>query len=435
LERVVNDLPSGAIESSAEMRAARIESAFALLAEMTHDFAAGRDFRAILHRGLGLIVAHLKAEVGSFWLVEGDELVCQASVGPNPIEGLRLPRSAGVIGRAVAERRCQQVLDVSQDQNFSGEADSLSGFETRSLLCTPLEFNGEVLGAIEVINKRGGSGCFDEQDAHPLRVLASSAALALANARLATLQVESERVRRDLELAGEIQRSLLPEPPGSDCHVHGINLPHRVVSGDFYDIVARRVGQIAFCLGDVSGKGMNAALLMSKTASLFHFLAKQGQGPAAILRVVNDEIHETVTRGMFVTLVVGLFDPESGRVRVVNAGHEPPLWRTGAGAYHEIEADTPPVGVLETEVSMAGLEERSLDLEGGHLYVFSDGMTEARSVDGEQLGSAGLRTLIDAFADLHLTKRLESMMERVAQLETRDDMTLLALEDRRALES
>lgn len=427
---VLNDPPSGAIEASPEVRAARIESAFALLAEMTQDFAADRDFRATLQRGLGLIVAHLKAEVGSFWLVEGDELVCQASVGPKSIAGLRLPRTAGVIGRAVVERRCQQVLDVGDDDDFSGEADSLSGFETRSLLCTPLEFGGEVLGAIEVVNKRGGSGCFNEQDAHPLRVLASSAALALANARLATLQVESERVRRDLELAGEIQRSLLPEPPGSDCHVHGINVPHRSVSGDFYDIVARRDGKIVFCLGDVSGKGMNAALLMSKTASLFHFLAKQGEGPADILRALNDEIHETVTRGMFVTMVVGLFDPESGRVRVVNAGHEPLLWRTGVAAYREIGADTPPIGVLETELSMVGLEERILDLSGGQLYVFSDGMTEARSSSGEALGPEGLRTLIDTFADRPLTERLESMMEHVGQLETRDDMTLLALEDR-----
>ena len=182
------------------------------------------------------------------------------------------------------------MLDVAKDPHFSQTMDAQSGFVTRSILCAPMRLSDRAIGAIEVINRRGGDGRFAESDAHLLQVLASSAALAIANARMAESLVEHERVRRELELAAEIQRTLLPSPRPDPFPVCGVNIPARTVSGDFYDIVPLEGSRIAFCLGDVAGKGMNAALLMAKTASLYRCLAKTTESPGALLAALDREI-------------------------------------------------------------------------------------------------------------------------------------------------
>ena len=131
-----------------------------------------------------------------------------------------------------------------------------------------------MLGALEVINKRKGDGLFDEADKRFLQVLAGLVSLAVHNAQMTGALVEQERMRRELDLAREIQRNLLPEQPAADFPVHGLNLSALEVSGDFYDFFTLADGRIAWGLGDVSGKGMNAAMLMAKTSSLFRCLGK-----------------------------------------------------------------------------------------------------------------------------------------------------------------
>ncbi|NJN54268.1 MAG: SpoIIE family protein phosphatase, partial [Anaerolineae bacterium] len=124
-----------------------------------------------------------------------------------------------------------------------------------------------VARAIEIINKTSGDGLFSRNDLMLLETLTRAAGLAVHNIRLAERIVERERERHELELAAEIQRDLLPPGAAREFPVHGINIPARAVSGDFYDIILLADGRIWFSVGDVSGKGMNAALLMAKTSS------------------------------------------------------------------------------------------------------------------------------------------------------------------------
>jgi sigma-B regulation protein RsbU (phosphoserine phosphatase) len=257
-------------------------------------------------------------------------------------------------------------------------------------------------------------------------VLASSAALAIANARMAVAAVEHERVHRELELAAEIQRNLLPAPRPRPFPIHGVNVPARTVSGDFFDILPLESGRIAFCLGDVSGKGMNAALLMAKTASLYRCLAKTLESPGEVLQMVNDEICETATRGMFVTMAAGVYNPENGRVIVANAGHEPLLCHNTDGSFESFSAEAPPLGI----VAGSDFPEVDIALDGGGLYSFSDGLTEAYTDAGEQLGSDGFKELIVKFSHLPVEERVDSVIAEVGQLELRDDLTLLAVSDR-----
>jgi sigma-B regulation protein RsbU (phosphoserine phosphatase) len=404
-----------------------LEGAFALLAEMTQQFADAMDLEKTLARGLESIAAAVGAEAGSLWLIEneGREIVCQASVGPNPINGLRLPVSEGIVGKSVRENACQTVFDVSQDAHFSQKMDQESGFVTRSILCAPMRFSDQVIGAVELINKSDAVGHFTEADAHLLQVLASSAGLAVSNARLAAAQVENERVRRELELAAEIQRGLLPVRGDADFPIHGVNLPARTVSGDFFDILPVAGGRLAFCLGDVSGKGMNAALLMAKTASLYRCLARDTESPGALLARLNDEVCETATRGMFVTMAAGLYEPETGIVRLSNAGHEPALFHATDGSFADVPADAPPLGILPG----TDFPENDLDLTGGALYLCSDGLTEATQADGSQLGREGVQELVARFAGKPLAERIDAIARVAGELTLRDDLTLLGVSD------
>ena len=405
-----------------------IAGAFALLAKMTQDFAVSMDIEITLERALAMIAEHLDAEAGSLWLVEsgGNEIACHACVGTHPITGLRLPISEGIVGRSVRENLCQRVFDVAKDPHFSQTIDAKSGFVTRSILCAPMRLADRAIGSIEVINRRGGDGRFAESDAHLLQVLASSAALAIANARMAKSLVENERVRRELELAAEIQRTLLPLPRPDPFPVCGVNIAARMVSGDFYDILPLAGSRIAFCLGDVAGKGMNAALLMAKTASLYRFLAKTIASPGALLAMLDQEICETATRGIFVTMLAGLYDPASGEVTLANAGHEPALLHGLDGEFLSLPASAPPLGIE------AGGEfpEIRVSMKGGTLYVCSDGLTEAaRTGTREQLGSEGLKQMIRRFAAKPLSARIAAITSDVGRLELRDDLTLLAVSD------
>jgi len=421
-------MPDSATRSGSQ---ASLEAHLELIAEMAEDFADSLDVDVTLARALERITRHLDAEAGSIFLLEPDDeqLVCRASTGPVDLAGLRLRRDEGVVGRAVRRNACELVRDVRKDPNFEASVDRETGFTTRSILCASLSVRDRSLGAIELINKRGGEGLFDDRDRGVLRTLAAAAGLAIQNARLAASLVEQERVRRELELAAEIQRSLLPARRPPPFPVFGTNSPARAVSGDFYEFLELPDGRIGFSIGDVSGKGINAALLMAKTASLYRCLAKSGAGPGALLGRINDEICDTATRGMFVTMVVGDYEPASRRVRLANAGHEPALVHRGNGSFVSVPAEAPPVGIGRDLVPGGVFPETELVLDDAALYLFTDGLTEA-VVDGSPLGAEGVRELIAKSEALAPDARVDALVAPLAGKSQHDDLTVVLLEPR-----
>ena len=407
-----------------------------LLSEMSRDFAASMDIVETLRKALARITSYLDAEAGSLFLLENDdtELVCVACDGPVDITGLRIPAKQGIVGSCIRDNICQMVRDVAENPDFAAEIDAQTGFTTRSILCSPMSVKEQRIGAIEVLNKKCGKrwwlteephGLFEENDRHVLQALSSSAALAILNARMAEELVEQEKLRRELELAAEIQRGLLPERQPSPFPVCGVNFPARGVSGDFYNFFPLEDGRIGFAIGDVSGKGMNAALLMAKTSSLYRSLGRETTNPGHLLAKVNEEICETATKGMFVTMVGGVYDCKKDRLVLANAGHEPPLYRDRNGTFRNFEADAPPLGIAPgTEFS-----EIELPLEGGALYIFTDGVTESHVGDEDMLGVDGLKAMIGELSGLSMPQRLDTIAGRLSgKGDLFDDLTLLAVE-------
>ncbi len=405
-----------------------LDQQLALLAEITQSFASSLHIEDTLQIAMERFMDYLDAEAVSIFLLENSnrELVCHACAGPVDVSGLRLDSSQGIAGHCVATMQSEIVRDVLKDPHFASSVDAGTGFETRSILCAPLIVNDVCIGVLELLNKKGGDGLFDDRDKHLLTALASSAALSINNARMATALVEQERVQKELELAREIQERLLPSNQEDGFPVSGMNVPAREVSGDFFDFFALDDGRIYFNLADVSGKGINAALLMAKTSSLLRCLAKTHPDPGELLNLVNNEVCETASHGMFVTIVSGFIEPQAGVIRLSNAGHQPPLYHHPDGEFEEIPAEMPPLGIL------ADLEYPvvTLKLDGGRLYLFTDGVTESLIDEQQMLDVSGLIGLIQDMSALTSRQCLENIIAEIRRpgLRQLDDITLVVIE-------
>jgi len=405
-----------------------LEEQLALLANITGDFASSLDIDETLNTALHRFLLHMSAEAASVFLLESDgtELVCHKCAGPVEISGLRLDASQGVVGKCVRNNACQMIRDVREEPDFSRSVDADTGFVTRSILCVPLVVKGQSIGAIELINKLGGDGLFNEQDRDLVTALAGAASLAIHNARMAKALVEQERIRRELELAREIQRKLLPPPGGPEFPVCGINIPALEVSGDFYDFLELPDGRIYFNVADVSGKGMNAALLMAKTSSLLRCLVKTCDDVGELMSRVNDELCETATHGMFVTIVSGFIEPEGDVLTISNAGHQAPLFHHPDGHFEEVAGGGPPLGIIaRTEFPVV-----SMKLAGGSLYLFTDGVTESSVTPGKHLDVGGLQRLIEDATNFRGFQRLERIIAELCGpgRVQHDDITMMLIE-------
>lgn len=401
-----------------------------LLTTVLQEFSQTLDIDTTLQHVTSLVKQHLDAEGVSLFLLENHEreLVCRVCASSHDITGFRLGADEGIIGRALRENSTQLVRDVHQDPDFYAAVDADSGVVTHSILCAPLILKDERIGALEAINKKSDNGLFDEHDRNLLSILANTAALAIHNSRMAEELVFQERTRRELELAREIQAALLPGHD-EDYPVYGINIPARVVSGDFYDHFRLDDGRICFGIGDVSGKGINAALLMAKTTSIFRCLGKRVSSPAALLALINNELQANATHGMFVTMVAGIYDPQQHSLILVNAGHQRPLLRTPDGDVIAQELASPPLGILpDVEYT-----EYSLQLNGGDLYIFTDGLTECWYEWEQELGDAGVIDMIERFSDIAAADRLPAIVQRVTRWKREhtgylfDDVTMLLI--------
>ncbi len=233
-------------------------------------------------------------------------------------------------------------------------------------------------------------------------------------------------LEQELQLAREIQGSLLPAHPGGDFPIFGVNVPARELSGDFYDFFTLDDGRICFNIADVSGKGVTAALLMAKTSSLFRCLGKRIHNPGTLLKILNEEICETAIRGMFVSMVAGVYDPRSRRVRLANAGGPPALLMDARGAAELVPADAVPLGVVpEAEFPL-----RELDLRDRCLYLVTDGVTEGLAERNGPVEMDRLVALLRDWAGRPPVERLNAVVGalRANENRRRDDLTLLAIE-------
>jgi len=243
---------------------------------------------------------------------------------------------------------------------------------------------------------RHGVGPFGVSDRRTLSLFANQAAIALENARLHRQALEKERLEREMELAAEIQRQILPvgAPDLPGWELIGWNRPARQVGGDYFDL-RRREGLLTLTVGDVTGKGIAAALLVSTLHSALHLLLDRlDVGPELVTRL-NSHVHDSSASNKFITLIVAELDAASGELAYVNAGHNPGLViRRGAKEAIELQASGLPLGLMPG----GSYRRATIPLEAGDLVcLYSDGITECAAPDDEEFG---MQRLIDCLVEM-----------------------------------
>jgi sigma-B regulation protein RsbU (phosphoserine phosphatase) len=265
----------------------------------------------------------------------------------------------------------------------------------RHLLAVPIEVEGERRGVLVVADKesRFGVGPFPDEDRRALALFANQAALALEQARLHQEALEKERLEREMELAAQIQRGILPRtlPLLAGYELLGWTRPARHVGGDYWDVMPLPDGRAALLVSDVSGKGVSAALLVSTIHSALRLLLGRGETSEGLLHAVNVHLVEFSAANKFATLLLAVLDGSSGEVAYVNAGHNPGLLLHRDGTTDTLDAGAVPLGLLPGAL----FSEKATAMQRGDLLcLYSDGVTEAASRSGEEYGQSRLEALL-----------------------------------------
>jgi serine phosphatase RsbU (regulator of sigma subunit) len=333
--------------------------------------------------------------------------------------------SRNVLEEVVMRGKSVLTSDAQQDPRFASGTVVLQG--VRSVLSVPLGVEEKVFGIIYA-DSPIAEGRFTEDHLKVLTTLASVAAIRVENARLVEARVDQQRLERELELASEIQQRFQPTAPPivPGYELQGISFPCYEIGGDYYDFIQRDDGRLVVALGDVSGKGTAAALLMSSLHAAIHAQASSHDSLVDMISAVNGYLADNIPANRFVTLFCAELDPDSGALSFLNAGHNPPLIIHSAGTVEQLASGGLPLGIKAD----ADYREGRTQLQHGDvLVIYSDGVTEATSPTGEEFGPTRLYEVVSRNIDASaagIRDRIESALTKFAQgTRAADDITLV----------
>ncbi len=349
-----------------------------------------------------------------------------------PDGALELARACGVpvhAGRTgMASRAHETGRTLYRDADGRIQEDPVEALE----VAVPLAIGSKRLGAIH-LGPRAGGAPYGDETVTTVETLAQHAAMAIENAQLYQAVAERERVQQEMKWARDIQQTLLPrimpEVPGYE--VFGVSVPALDVGGDYFDIVP--CGPSWNCIiGDVSGKGVPAALIMSIVRSLIHTYAEVSAGPEEIVRRVNRKLTPDLESEMFVTLAAFCFDPAGHRASVVRAGHEPLFLVRASGTMERLQPPGTAMGLTDVPLFEEMLSPVEVRFDPGDaLVMFTDGITEARNLAGVELGYDRFADWIRRYAGGPARHMVESLVRDVHGFSQgappADDITLLVV--------
>lgn len=370
------------------------------------------------------------AERCSIWLIDSGAQQLHTKVA-HGVGEIRVGLGHGLVGACVSKGQPLVVNDVAHDSRFSGRVDQSTGFVTHSVLVIPLRSaDGKVMGAFQALNKPGG---FSESDVSLLGLAASYSASAIETQRL---RAEAETARiflRELEIARDVQARLVPQvaPPLKGLECATFFRPAKFVGGDYYDLIPTPDGGLAFTLGDVSGKGIPAAVLMASIQASLRIPLRRGPDSLVDLTErVNESVYATSSSTRYSTLFCGVVDARRQKLTYVNAGQCPPLIlrRDERASIERLSASGVPVGLLPS----ASYTQETAALRPGDVVVcFSDGISEATNAQGEIWQETEIEDVLLRARDLtasEITQRIVAAADRYAgQAEQADDMTIVTL--------
>lgn len=300
------------------------------------------------------------------------------------------------------------------------------------VLSIPMFLKEELIGTINVGPKMSGK-VYSQDDIDLLSTVASQAAIAIENARLHLAEIEKQKIEEEIAIAHRIQEGLLPKsmPALKGLDITGISLPARSVGGDYFDFIPLPNDRLFVVVADVSGKGMPAALYMSKVQGMIQLAAQMYQSPHEILSHVNRLIYDGIERNSFITMILALFDIPGKEIRLCRAGHVLPLIGNGSGMQF-IESKGIGLGLEKGPLFDSKLEEIRLPLTEGSKFVFySDGLTEMMNAAREEYGEKRLIDVVSQRDNLGAHELQSTILRSVASfrngIEPHDDLTLVVM--------
>jgi sigma-B regulation protein RsbU (phosphoserine phosphatase) len=348
---------------------------------------------------------------------------------PGAIRRQRGSEPHGSGGLVVSQSVISQVMHEGKSVLSAGrmsERHTLSPYgSSASKMCAPLSAQGKTHGILHIEGKLGGKP-FTQEDLDLLTGIARLAAVAILSASLHQRLMRQQRLEQDLRFAKRVQQSFLPlEPP----EVPGFAFARRYnplyeVGGDFYDFIPLPNGRIGIAIGDVSGKGVAAALLMARLTSDIRYFGIAEQDPARVLDRVNASLISSVQDNMFATVLYLLLDPR-GKLFICNAGHIPPMVRRRDGTVLQVEeASNLALGVLPDPV----FDQTVIQLEvGDSVLLCTDGLVEAKNGLGDEYGFSRLeQTMGKTATDSMIDAILKDLMHFTGPTPQYDDLTLVS---------
>lgn len=369
----------------------------ALLYRTSQTFNSSLDLTTVLNRVIDEVIAATRAERGFLMLRDTDgrlSFTVARGLEQQTIESPGFQISRGLVDRVAEEGRPLLTSDAQSDAWLGGRA-SVVGLGLRSVLCVPLQVKGVSIGVIYV-DSRLQAGIFTQDDLELLGAISASAAIAIENARLYEVAIEKGRLERELQVAREVQSSLIPAslPEIGGWEFAALWQPAREVGGDLYDFVPVDSSHMGIVIADVSDKGMGAALFMALSRSVLRACLSATAAPDSAITQANRLICADAANGMFVTLFFARVGASDGALTYVNAGHNPPLlYDYRQNEFEELGRTGMALGVDDSQQ----MGQRTVSLESGDsLLMYTDGVTEAMNAREQEFGVERLKGIAQA---------------------------------------
>ena len=400
-----------------------------LLNDLAREIGVSLDAGEIMHKIVRRALKNVKAEQGIITLVEernDDPMTTLVRTAGSSVQQDPYHVSDSLLGWMLHHNKPLVINDPPRDTRFRG---TLWDPSIRSILCVPLLIRSRLTGMLTVYNKKAASG-FTEDDQRLLSIIAAQSAQIVENARLFEEEQTYLHLREEVRLAFEIQTSLLPkippDVPGYD--ITGASFPAETVGGDYFDYIPLADDHLGLCVGDVSGKGLPASLVMANVQATLRGQAPWADTVSTCLERANKLLCQSTGKGTFVTLFYGILDPHRHLLHYANAGHNKPLLRTAAGDITRLELGSLVLGCLPDHV----YEETTLPFAPGDvLLIYSDGLTEAMNPAREQFEEKRLSALLKEYATQPAQTLIDRIVEEVKRYvgaaSPHDDLTLLVV--------
>ena len=340
----------------------------------------------------------LNAEAGSIFLIDNETNELYMKIATNlseeEIKQMRLPLELGIVGRVVKERKLINTRNTKDDKSFYDKIDERTGIKTVSCLTVPLRVEEKVIGVAQLINKKKVK-YFDDEDELLITEFAKLACITLDKAILHEQLIQKEKLETDLEIASAIQNRLLPSASlkFGEYEFTGYYKPAKYVGGDYFDFFKIADNEIFFTIGDVTGKGAHASLLMASVEAFLTASFEYRHSLADVVFKLNNFFQRKTPDGIFVTMFFGLLNTTARELTYINAGHTPPMLLRRNGELIKLEATDVVLGVMENwkyEINYVNFAPEDL------LLAFTDGVTEAQNIDREMFGNERLESILRA---------------------------------------